>query len=433
MPAKRLFLYLALATLLGVAGVLVRPLAWLAIAVDVLLLMAFAFDLRRARARELVASRGWPAMLVQGAEGQVEVQISSPSGEPLELWLREVLHPALARRPLRRRLRLPEGDGLAWRYRIRPRRRGDHQAGPLMVRVLGPWGLAWSQRELLQGETRRVYPRVRWEGKVGHLLLLAQRRSLGRNPQRLQGLGSEPYGLREYLPGDPPNKIHWKSTARHGHLVSREDTWEKGARVILLLDCGRGMSGMDGELSKLDHALAACLALARVAAGRGDRVAIGTFSNHLERQVLLKGGPHGGQRAYASLYDLEARSSEPAYDLAADWASRLELRRSTVVLFTSVVDLAAAELLKTALLRLERRHRPILINLEDPELISLALEAPDTPAAAYAKASAMEIQLANRRLGRRLRRGGIRVVSTAADRLALEALESYLAMFGGRV
>jgi uncharacterized protein (DUF58 family) len=301
-----------------------------------------------------------------------------------------------------------------------------------MARVRGPWGLAWSQRSLLPAIERRVYPQVRWEGKVGHLLLLAQRNALGRNPQRVLGLGNEPYGLREYAPGDPPNKIHWKSTARHGHLVSREDTWEKGARLILLLDCGRGMSGLDGERSKLDHALAACLALARVATGRGDRVIIGTFNNRIERQVLMKSGPRGGHQAYAALYDLAAQAGEPAYDLAAEWASRVETRRSTVVLFTSLVDLAAAELLKSALLHLERRHRPILVNLEDSELIHLSEGAAGTPRDAYAKVSAMEIQLANRRLGRRLRRAGIRVVSTAADRLALETLESYLSLFAGR-
>lgn len=432
MPAQRLFWFLALSTLLGIGGILAQPLAWLALAMDALLLLAFGLDLRRARQRELNASRQWPPMLVQGAECEVKVEVSTTAGEGLEVELREVLHPALAEAPLRQRVKLGARAGAAWSYGLRPRHRGDCLAGPLMARVRGPWGLAWSQRTLLPASERRVYPQVRWEGKVGHLLLLAQRNALGRNPQRVLGLGNEPYGLREYTPGDPPNKIHWKSTARHGHLVSREDTWEKGARLILLLDCGRGMSGLDGERSKLDHALAACLALARVATGRGDRVIIGAFNNRIERQVLMKAGPRGGHQAYAALYDLTAQAGEPAYDLAAEWASRVETRRSTVVLFTSLVDLAAAELLKSALLHLERRHRPILVNLEDGELIHLSEGAAGTPRDAYAKVSAMEIQLANRRLGRRLRRAGIRVVSTAADRLALETLENYLSLFAGR-
>jgi hypothetical protein len=79
--------------------------------------------------------------------------------------------------------------------------------------------------------------------------------------------------------------------------------------------------------------------------------------------------------------------------------------------------------------RLERRHRSLLIHLEDPELSPLALGAPGSPAEAFAKVSSLEIVLENRRLARKLRREGVRVVTTAADRLALDTLETYLSVF----
>lgn len=446
MPAARLLAILALATLLVLVGVVHPSVAWGVLAFDALLLLAFAVDLRRARRVELEASREWPRILVQGAEAEIVVRVEGRAatrgrlGPRLELRLREPLHPGLADAPRRTQI---GGDGVelheaaTWRYAIVPRRRGEHEAGPLVARVLGPWGLAWSQRQLLPAERVRVYPKVRWEGKVGHLLLLAHRRSLGRHPQHLQGAGTEPYALREYLPGDPPNRIQWKASARHGRLVTREDTWERGARLLVLVDCARSMSATgsatgtsDGQRSKLDHALAAALALVRVAAARGDRVTLAAFSDRMERTVRVHGGQKSLQAAYGAVYDLEARRVEPAFDLAAETAVSLESRRSTVVLFTSVVDLAAAELLRRSMLRLERRHRPILINLQDPELTRLARERPDEPRDAFARVAAMEILLANRRLGAKLRRAGVRVVSTSADRLALEALEAYLALFG---
>ena len=46
--------------------------------------------------------------------------------------------------------------------------------------------------------------------------------------------------------------------------------------------------------------------------------------------------------------------------------------------------------------------------------------------------ASLEIGLANRRLARHLRRGGIRVITSSADRLALKTLEAYLALYGGR-
>ena len=55
-----------------------------------------------------------------------------------------------------------------------------------------------------------------------------------------RGLGGELYSLRPYQSGDARNRIHWKASARRGHLVTREDAWERGTPVVILLDCGPG-------------------------------------------------------------------------------------------------------------------------------------------------------------------------------------------------
>ncbi|MEO6193115.1 MAG: DUF58 domain-containing protein [Thermoanaerobaculia bacterium] len=431
MPAARSFQLLGLATLLLVASFLDERLAWTALALDLGVAVAVLVDYRRAARVPLRASRRWPPLLVQESPAEVEVSVGSGSRHPVLLILREGLHPGLAAGPLRRRIEVSGREEVRWTYSLTPRRRGEHPAAPLTARVLGPWKLAWFQRDLLPAEPVRVYPQVRWDGRVGQLVALAQRRRLGQIPQRMHGVGTEPYALREYLPGDSIAKIHWKATARHGRPVTREDTWERSARLVVLLDCARAMASMDGRRSKLDYAVAATLALTRVAAARGDQVTIVAFSDRVLRTVRVRSGGRGAALAYEALYDLEAQLAEPAYDLAAETTFEVEPRSATAVLFTSVVDLAAAELLRESLLRLGRRHRALLLNLEDPELRALATAAPATPVAAFAQVASLEIQLANRRLARHLRRGGIRVVNTPADRLALEALEGYLAIFRG--
>lgn len=432
MPAERVFYLLALATVLGVVGVVVPSLGRVALALDVGLLVVFALDGWRARRQDLQARRIWPPLLSQGAETEVVVELLAPPGPDVRVRLRDALSPALAESARRVDLTVPGGQRVRWTVPIRPRFRGEHTVGPVTVRILGPWRLAWSQRRLVEPEVRRIYPQVRWDGRVGQLLMLAHRHALGHLPQSLQGLGTEPYALRDYRPGDPLGRIHWKATARHGRPISREDTWERSGRLLILLDCGRAMASLEGERSKLDHALAAALALIRVATARGDRVVLVAFSDRIERTLRLHGGQKSASVAYEALYDLEARLAEPAFDLAVDTLGSLESRRSTAVLLTSVVDLGAADLLRQAILRLERRHRPILINLRDPELSHLACDPVTTAEEAFAKGTALEILLANRRLGQRLRRAGIRAVGTSADRLALETLEAYLSLFSGR-
>ena len=450
MPAARCFLLLGCCTALFIGAFLAPSLVVPAAVLDAVVLAAAWLDWRRAGRRRLTVARSWPPLLVQGAPAEAVLEVGMAAepgrrrppgapgaagapGRPTVVLLREGLHPGLAAAPLHRRLLVGAARPALWRYGLVPRRRGEHQLAPLTMRVLGPWGLAWAQRDLLPGERVRVYPQVRWEGRVGQLLAAAQRQRLGQVSLPLQGAGSEPYGLREYLAGDPLGKVHWKATARHGRLVSREDTWERGARLVVMLDCARTMAATDGSRSKLDYALAAALALSRVAAARGDQVSVIAFSDRIDRTVRVRSGARSARQAYAALFDLQARLTEPAYDLAVETVGQIEPRRATAVLLTSVVDLAAAELLRESLLRLAGRHRPLLINLEDPELRRLATAEPRSPVEAFAQVASLEIGLANRRLARHLRRGGIRVVSSSADRLALATLEAYLALYRGRV
>lgn len=432
MPSSRLLSALGLAAFVLPVALLVPPVAPAVLVADALLLVAFLVDLRRARRTPIEAERRWPPLLVQGSADELVVEVRSRARRRTVLRLREGLHPGLADAPVRTRAELPAGGLLRWTVPLSPRRRGEHESGPTTARVLGPWGLAWSQRDLVAPERQRVFPQVRWQGRVGQLLALAQRRRLGWTPRRLQGAGTELYALRDYQAGDPLSRVHWKATARFGKLVAREDTWERGSRLVVLLDCARAMASMDGRRSKLDHALAASLALLRVAVGRGDSVTLVAFSDRVERSVRVRSGGRDVSTAYATLYDLEARRVEPAYDLAAEAAFGVESRGATVVLLTSVVDPAAAELLRAAMLRLEHRHRPLLVNLEDPELHALAGSEPETPAEAFAQSSCLEILLANRRLAAELRRAGVRFVGTSADRLALETLSAYLAQLSGR-
>jgi len=428
-PTARAIVAAVLFTLALTVAVAVPWMAGVALGADLLLVLAIVADARLARGVPLQARRRWPSLLVQGERATVEVRVSSTARA--ELVAREALHPGLAERPLRRALVTTPDDDAVWSYELVPRRRGEHLVGPLTVRVLGPARLAWSQRDLLPPEPRRVYPQTRWQGRVGRLLALAHRRELGRAPLRVRGMGTEPYALREYRPGDPPTRIQWKASARHDRLLSREDTWERGTRLVILLDCARAMASMDGGRSKLDHALAAALALTRVAVSRGDRVTLVGFSDRIERIVRVRSDQRAIAAAYRALYDVEARLTEPAYDLAVETVSAAESRRAAVVFLTSVVDLAATELLREALLGLGRKHRPLLINLEDPDLVRLAFGVPASLEEAFAKASSLEMLLANRRLGRRLQRAGIAVATAPADQLAWRALEAYLGLWAG--
>ncbi len=427
MPTRRLLLAGLLLVFASSVAVLEERAFAAILGADVLALALFGADLLLARRTLLSATRSRSGFLVQGAKTSFEVNLRGD--RDLTVEVRETLHPGVAEAPRRATVRMEEGSG-AWNYEVTPRTRGTHALGPLVARIPGPLGLALTQRVFLANEEVRVLPQVRWDGGVGHLLNLAHRKQLGQNPLKDRGVGYEPYALREYRSGDPRTKIQWKASARRGHLIAREDAWERGGRLAVLLDCGRSMASVDGDRGKLDWALAATLALVRVAAGRGDHVTVIAFADRILRTIRVRPGSRGAAAAYAALFDVEATLKEPAYELAAEAVDSLDSRRTVALLMTSVVDIAAADAVRNALGMLRRRHRPILINLEDPDVHRLVSAECRTPIDAFAQTEALGILAGNRRMAARLRHSGVAVASVSAKDLASQALQLYLQRAG---
>lgn len=434
-PAARFFWIAGLATLLLAVGVISQTAFFAALTVDALLLAVTLLDGLRARRWSVEVEREWPAVLTQRhpdetdasrQEQNLSLRVRNASARSLRFRLRESLHPSLAVAPFEATGDLSPHHEQEIVVPLHPLARGVCETGPTLLRVLGPWRLCWAQLRAAEREPVRVFPRVRWGGKVGQLLTLAQRRELGNVALQKQGLGGELYSLRHYLPGDARNRIHWRASARRGHLVTREDSWERGTPLVVLLDCGRALSTRADGLAKLDHSLAACLALTRLASGRGDRVTIVAFSDRILRRVSVRPGAAGIARAYEELYDLEPEPVESLFELAADAVLQLRQGRSTVLFLTSVVDLAIAETLTASLATLRRRHQAMLLLLEDATIRELAESLPSSRAEAFAQVASLEILLRNRELATRLRKQGTPAVSAPADRLALETLETYL-------
>ncbi|MEC9466607.1 MAG: DUF58 domain-containing protein [Myxococcota bacterium] len=59
---------------------------------------------------------------------------------------------------------------------------------------------------------------------------------LGYSPAKRPGRGEEFFSLRPYREGEDPRLIHWRSSARAGKWVVREQEASAGRRVVLVLD-----------------------------------------------------------------------------------------------------------------------------------------------------------------------------------------------------
>lgn len=432
LPTRRAFALLGLASLLSIFGFATPWLGAVALLFDLGILALAWYDGRRAARAPLRVERELPRVLHQGEPATLGLVLENTASWPVRVHAREVLAPPLLAAPRDLHAEVPPRSSLRLPLELVPRRRGGAELAPVALRVQGPWGLGWARLQAAPGQRARVYPRAHLDGEAGLLLRHAIERRTGANPVQRRGISTELYALREYQAGDQLRSIHWKASARRQRPVTREDAWEQHQHVVVLVDCGRPMASLDqarpdgAELCKLDHAISTMLALLRVVVAQHDSATLVLYSKELRRVVRVDHRTRGFAQVFEAVHEVQADLEEPDHQAAVAWVQRHVPRRSLVLLCSSVVELASAERLSEALGVLARRHRPLLVNLEDPGLLAHARSIPDDVEGAFAKTSALGLAHANHALTTRLRSRGIDVVSAPASHLPLAVLQRYL-------
>ena len=427
--------------LLAAASALFLVAPGLAVAADVALLALALLDAWRAAAPPRV-ERHVPAQLSLGEEGVARVVVagSGPgpgSGSSRRRTLVRVtddLPPDVTRLDddAAELAVPPGGEPAEWRYRFRPERRGVHRFGDVHLRVRGPLGLAWRQRRVPREDGVLALPGL-VEMRRRRLLGLRERlRRAGLRNTRQRGEGRSFESLREYVRGDDPRTIDWKSSAHRGGLIVREYEAERSQSVVIALDAGRMMGERIGGRERLDHAMSAALLLADVAALHGDRVGFFAFAD----EVLHYLPPRrlSMDRLADAMARVPTRTVEPNYPLAFNTLRRRLGRRALIVAFTDIIDPAASHALIAQLNHSARRHLVLAVALRNPELDAWAREPAAGEEAVYRRAAAEEmVERREVALGR-MRRAGVQVLDMVPSQVVTEVVNRYLELkYRGRL
>jgi uncharacterized protein (DUF58 family) len=100
---------------------------------------------------------------------------------------------------------------------VGPVARGPVRATSFVLEATDPFGLFRYRHQGAETEVALVLP------SFAALTSTPQVRELEANVAAPRaGSGTEMFGVREYRPGDPLRRIHWRSSARHGELIVRE-------------------------------------------------------------------------------------------------------------------------------------------------------------------------------------------------------------------
>jgi uncharacterized protein (DUF58 family) len=413
--------WLGLAVLAAVrpeAAPMARIAGWLLLGAGALdLLLAWRLPMPELRRRV-------QGTLALGVWTEVKLRLINPDALPRRVRVFDGTPSEGELRGLPRDVRVPGGGHADFHYRWKPRRRGTWTFEPAHLQIASPLQLWWLLRRGADAHEVRVYPNFAEVKKYAALATGHRLTMLGVHQRRRRGEGSEFHQLREYRDGDSLRQIDWKATARMRRLISREYQEERDQQVVLVLDCGRRMRAMDGELSHFDHSLNSALLLAHVALRDGDAVGLMSFAGD-DRWVPPGKGAPALNRMLEALFDLEPSLSATDYLAAAERLMTRLRKRSLVVIITNLRD-EDDDTLAPAMAMLRRRHRVLLASLRERELDE-ALAKPVRDLDEALLHGAIHEYLDQRRLAfQHLASQGLRALDLLPDQLPLALVNRYL-------
>ncbi|MCP4641600.1 MAG: DUF58 domain-containing protein [bacterium] len=317
--------------------------------------------------------------LSKDRDGEIDIQITNdrPSAKRLRLGLALPHEIESAEQDMHVSLAAGSGDGASV-YRVawpcRPLRRGRYTFHNVYLEGVSPLGL-WGVRATAPAECEaRVYPNLMTERRQVAAIFL-NRAGFGIHAQRQLGKGREFEKLREYVPGDSFDEIHWKATAKRGHPITKVFQLERTQEVYVVVDAsrlsGRTVRVPDGNgddivVSQLERFITASLVLGLAAERQGDLFGLVTFSDKVGGFVRAKRGKAHYNACRDALYTLQPETVTPDFDELFSFL-RLRLRRRALVVFLTNLDDPVLSESFVKNVELIRRHHLVFVNMIAPK------------------------------------------------------------------
>ena len=156
------------------------------------------------------------------------------------------------------------------------------------------------------------------------------------HPERAHQVTPLVTGIRPYVTGDPFNRIHWTSSARHGELQVKEFDAEQTADLWLFLDLDRdAQSGAEANAT-IETAVRVCASIAGRVTDGGRSVG---FEAAGTRRIVITAdrGARQQMEILHLLASIAADGTVPLRELLVDGLARLR-RGTTALIVTASVD-----------------------------------------------------------------------------------------------
>lgn len=376
--------------------------------------------------RSIEVTRKLPGRTLRGEAVDTVIVLRNLGSRRLRGTVRDAWQPTAGASSLYPRIDLPAGEARRATVRLLPRRRGELRSEFVMVRSLGPLGLAGRQaRHDVLGRIT-VLPEFRSRRHLPSRL--ARLRELdGNTSVQVRGQGTEFDSLREYVRGDDVRSIDWRATARSTTTMVR--TWrpERDRHVVILVDTGRTAAARVGDGTRLDASLEAAMLLGALASQGGDHVHLLMVDRAIRARVTGVDGAPLLAALSAAMAPVHARLVDTDWKAAFASVRTVTTRPSLIVVLTAQDSIEGARGFLGALPAPSRATTLLVASATDGGLDALARDS-QLRESVYLAAAAERTILEAERVADAVLRAGAETLSTDPESLPPRIADRYLAL-----
>lgn len=370
------------------------------------------------------AERPLPESMALGVAREVELVLRNPSAREAVVTVRDDCPLSMECADLPWTGKIPARGFCRVALRFKPVERGRAEFGRIYIQRESPLRF-WSRRHVC-GEpgTVKVYPNYEPVLRLALLATAHREEQMGIRHVNRPGQSREFRQLRDYQEGDPLSRIDWKATSRRVSLVSRDYEEQRNQTIILMVDCGRRMRALDGELTQFDHCLNALLLLSYIALRQGDQVGVMGFGGTRRWLPPVRGA--GAMPVILNhLYDYQPTSAPGDFSEAAELLLTRQKRRAMAVFCTNLRTEDRSHL-EPPLRLVSRRHLAVVASLSERDVTD-SLQAPvETLEDACRHAAARGYLEERRAVAEALKSRGVLTLDAPADSLPVALGNLYL-------
>lgn len=221
------------------------------------------------------------------------------------------------------------GQVITWKHTLEAKTRGDYRLGLPRLRSGDMFGLFPKELVLTHFESLLVYPQIFSLSKLNLPLRALFGEKVG--PRSIYEDVSRVAGARDYRYDDSFKHIHWKASAAHNKLQTRQYESSTSLSLLLILD----VHSFPEEDEEFERAVSTVASLAYEAHRRG--FAVGLITNSEPQvQIAIGSGQNQLLQILEALARITAKSRIPLYEQMGEFRPILPMGATLVVVTRTI-------------------------------------------------------------------------------------------------